>query len=409
MSRRGFYVNDYIKNLVDKVILVLWDRRKWFTKRRVIIIVAIIVALFLIHHFISSKPSTGELVVTAVKVEKKTVPVYLDYVGNTASVRNVDIRARVKGFLIERNFVEGDYVNEGDLMLVIDPREYEAALENAVAGLSKNEAAMAYANEQVVRYASLVEKDYVTQEYYDNLVTTAREAIASVEASRASVDKAELDLGYCSMYSPVTGRVGRTFVHVGNLVGANEETKLATVVQLDPIYIYFSPSDDDVYKILKEKAAGEPAVSLTFDKGDKYPYLGKMNFIDNEVNTTTSTVALRATMPNPDKTLLPGMYMNVRLHLKDRPDTLLAPEKAIEEDQGGQYVMAIEAGNIIKKIYVETGAAYEGMRVITKGVKVNDRVAVDALQLVRTGMQVAVKTEKPKKAVMKAGKGADLE
>jgi len=402
-------VNDYIKNLVDKVILVLWDRRKWFTKRRVIIIIAVIVALFLIHHFISGKPSTGELVVTAVKVEKKTVPVYLDYVGNTASVRNVDIRARVKGFLIERNFVEGDYVNEGDLMLVIDPREYEAALENAVAGLSKNEAAMAYANEQVVRYASLVEKDYVTQEYYDNLVTTAREAIASVEASRASVDKTELDLGYCSMYSPVTGRVGRTFVHVGNLVGANEETKLATVVQLDPIYIYFSPSDDDVYKILKEKAAGEPAVSLTFDKGDKYPYLGKMNFIDNEVNTTTSTVALRATMPNPDKTLLPGMYMNVRLHLKDRPDTLLAPEKAIEEDQGGQYVMAIEAGNIIKKIYVETGAAYEGMRVITKGVKVNDRVAVDALQLVRTGMQVAVKTEKPKKAVMKAGKGADLE
>ncbi|MFH1830523.1 MAG: efflux RND transporter periplasmic adaptor subunit [Pseudomonadota bacterium] len=365
--------------------------RSWFTKRKIVLIVASLLLILWFFHWEEKGAMLAKPIVTVTQVKKQTVPVYLNYVGNTAAKEIVDIRARVEGFLIERAFVEGDDVKKGDLMFVIDPKPFETALAEAKAQLVKDEATLAFAKEQVERYRSLVEKEYVTREDFDNYVTKADEAAAAVEADKAAVVQAELNLGYCNMYAPFDGRIGRTLVNVGNLVGAGQDTKLATIVMLDPIYTYFSPSDEDVYRILKEKQKGALPVDLTFSDGTKYPHQGKVNFVDNKVDTATSTLTMRATIPNPEKTLLPGIYANVRLYLKDMSDALLVPEKALGEDQGGQYVMVIVDNDVARRSYVKTGEPIDGMRVITDGVSDGDMVVIDGLQLIRPGMEVVAK------------------
>jgi len=362
--------------------------RKWFTRKRVIVIciVAFLILAFLYYH--EKKKLLAEMPVVVVQVEEKTVPLYFKYVGNTAAVKTVDIRARVEGFLLERNFVEGDDVNEGDLMYLIDPKPFEAALEEAKGQFEKDRAALAYAEEQVARYSVLVEKDYVSREDYDNMVTTMEQAKGALDSSKGQLEQAELNLGYCRMYAPFDGRIGRTLVNVGNLVGAGQDTKLATLVQLDPIYVYFSPSEEDVTKILTEKGDGELPLELYFTDDTKFSQQGRVDFIDNEVDVRTSTLAMRGVFSNPDKTLLPGIYVKTWLHLKDIPDALLVPEKSIAEDQSGQYVMLVGENDVASKSYIETADLYDDMRHVTKGVKAGQRVITEGQQMVTPGSVV---------------------
>ena len=362
--------------------------RKWFTRRKVIVICAVVLAILAYLYWQEEGRAFAKLPVVVTKVKKETVPLYLKYVANTAAIKTVDIRARVEGFLTERNFIEGDDVNAGDLVYEIDPKPFEAALEQARGQLARDTASLAFAREQVMRYSSLVEKEYVSREDYDNMVTAMEEAKANVETSKATVMQAELNLGYCKMYAPFSGRIGRTLVNVGNLVGAGSDTKLATLVQLDPIYSYFSPSEKDVQKILKERDGDELPIDLYFQDGTKFPNRGKVDFIDNEVNRATSTLTMRGIFSNPDKTLLPGIYANAWLHLKDIPDALLVPEKSIAEDQGGQYVMLVGENNVVSKSYVETADPYEDWRRITKGVNEGNTVIVEGLQMAMPGMTV---------------------
>jgi membrane fusion protein (multidrug efflux system) len=198
--------------------------------------------------------STTEMTVTVAEVKSETVPIYLNYVGTLQSIEKVDINARVEGFLVERAFKDGADVKQGDLLFVIDPRPFEAALKAAEAQLAEDLAALSYAREQVSRYKPLVEKDYITRDAYDEYLTQATEAQAIVEADRANVVQAKLDLSYCTMYAPFNGRIGRRLVDVGNLVGAGgEATLLATIVQLDPIYVYFNVAERDIPEILKQQ------------------------------------------------------------------------------------------------------------------------------------------------------------
>ena len=240
--------------LVAKIVDFFKTKPQWFTPRKLIIagsiVVAIIVTSYSLLNWYKTKDLSASLQVSVAEVDKQVVPVYLTYVSLTESIKNVDIRARVKGFLTQRNFKEGADVNDGDLMFVIDPREYEAALEQSIGQLEKDQASYEFAVLEVERYTPLVEKDYVTREQYDKIVTQMKEAQATLESSKARVEQSKLNLSYCKMYSPLNGRVGKTFVHVGNLVGAGEETKLATIVQLDPIYAYFSPSEEELRAIL---------------------------------------------------------------------------------------------------------------------------------------------------------------
>lgn len=339
-------------------------------------------------------------VVTVEKVALQTVPVHLKYVATTESVKTVDIRARVEGFLEERRFVEGADVKKGDVVFVIEKAPYEAALEQSLAKLAQDQAALAFARDQVKRYKPLAEQDFVTQETLDSYETRAREAAAAVKADLAQIKQHRLNLSYCTVFSPLNGRIGRTLVNVGNLVGAGgQDTKLATIVQLDPLYVYFSPSEKDLRLILKYRQENNIPVDIILSDGTKHPYPGKVDFIDNTADPKANTINMRAVISNPDETLLPGIYVQADLFLCDVPNTPLISEKAIGEDQIGSYVFLVGKDNKVQKQLVEVGFVYQHKKIIWKGLKVGDRVIVGGLQMIRPGMTV-----QPKAASETAGK-----
>lgn len=336
--------------------------------------------------------------VTVEKVTLQTVPVHLNYVATTDSVKTVDIRARVEGFLEERRFIEGADVKKGDIIFVIEKDIYQAELEGSLAQLARDKAVLSFALDQVKRYKPLAEKDFVTQEALEDYETKAREAAAAVKADRAKIKQDRLNLGYCTMYSPLDGRIGRTLVNVGNLVGAGgQDTKLATIVQLDPLYVYFSPSEKDLRLILKYRQGKEIPVDVILSDGSTHAYPGKVDFIDNTADPKANTINMRAVIPNPEKTLLPGVYVQASLFLCDVPDTPLISEKAIAEDQTGMYVYVVGKDNKVEKRLVKVGFLYKHQKIIWKGLKAGDRVITEGLQMVRPGMVVRPREASPEK------------
>jgi multidrug efflux pump subunit AcrA (membrane-fusion protein) len=373
-------------------------------------------------------PALPPPVVTVAAVTQQAIPVYLDYVGTTAAVRSVDIRARVEGFLQKRAFTEGADVKQGDLLFGIDPSPFQAALEQAQAQLAGDEAALeraqaqlvrdkaslAFAREQVERYRSLAAQEFVTREAFDNYRSQAdqaaaavaadnaaiNQAMAAIKADRAAITQARLNLSYCTIHAPMDGRIGRTLVHVGNLVGGMQDTVLATVIQLDPVHVYFSASERDLPQIMKHQQQGAIAVTVVLSDQSPHPHQGKVDFFDNTVDATTATRKMRATIPNPEKTLLPGQYARVRLLLTQKSDALLVPAQAVGDDQGGQYVLIVGQDNKVEKRSIVAGATYRGMRVVEKGVQAGDRAIIEGLQKVQSGIVVqpklAAPTEDPK-------------
>ena len=377
------------KPYIDKAI-----ERYHRHKKRFWILVCILAALYILpkaFYMIIGIVEDEPMPVGIVMTEQETVPMYLEYVGTLESVRNVDIRARVEGFLIEKRFVEGSNVKKGQVLFVIDPSQYRASLNQAIGQLEKDRASLAFATEQVVRYEKLLEKDYGSKEQFDSIKAQAEEAAAAVAADEAAVEQARINLGYCTMIAPFAGRVGRKFVDVGNLVGAGQDTKLTTLVQLDPIYAYFSPSESD-YRQINKYSKGRPLdVKLYFSDGSEHPHVGKLNFMNNVVDSGTSTITMRATIPNPDSSLLPGIYSNVRVKLTETPNAILIPEEAIGEDQSGKYVYAVNKDNKVEHKIITTGEKYDKMREITKGLEANTKVIVKGLQYVKPGMPVTPK------------------
>jgi RND family efflux transporter MFP subunit len=326
--------------------------------------------------------------VTVERVALQTVPIHLTYVATTESVRVVDIRARVEGFLEERRFVEGADVRKGDVVFVIEKAPYEAELQKSLAQLDKDKAALAFARNQVKRYRPLAEQDFVTQESLDDYETRAQEAAAAVEADLARIKQDRLNLGYCTMVSPLDGRIGRTLVNVGNLVGADQDTRLATIVQMDPIYVYFSPSEKDLRLIVTHREKKGIPVDIVLSDGTTYAHQGKVDFIDNTADPAANTINMRAVVPNPDKTLLPGIYVQVRLFLRDVPDTPLISEKAFAEDQTGMYVYVVGKDRLVERRAVEAGSLYDHRKIVWKGLNAGELVITDGLQMVRPGMAV---------------------
>lgn len=346
------------------------------------------------------KKAPPPMPVTVAPVESETVPIYLDYVGTTDSIQTVDINARVEGFLIKRAFTDGADVKEGQLLFVIDPRPFEADLAQAQAQLAENRASLSYAQEQVRRYEPLVGKQYITQDTYDGYVTQAAESRAAVEAAEANVTQARLNLSYCTMYAPFDGRIGRRYVDVGNLVGTpGHATKLATIVQLDPLYVYFSVAERDVPKVLSAQEEKPLTVSVLLPDESKTPESGTVDFINNQVDVNTGTIELRAVVTNTRKSILPGQYVKVRLLLGEQPDTPLVPQQAIGEQQGQKYVYVVDDKNQVEFRNVTVGPDYGSKyTVITEGVKAGERVITQGLQKVRPGMTVSPQTAPEKTA-----------
>jgi RND family efflux transporter MFP subunit len=327
--------------------------------------------------------------VTVAPPLQQTVPLYQEFVGNLKAVEEVEIRARVEGYLIKRAFQDGADVKRGDLLFVLDLREYEAELERAQAHLAKDRAALAYARTQVGRYSPLIKQDLAPEDTLENWRTAVKERAGAVKAGEAAVKLAQLNLSYCTIRAPLSGRIGRRLVDVGNLVGANEETLLATIVQMDPIYVYFSPSERQLPQISRKNREGRLQVRVTQPGGSNYPHAGKLDFIDNRVDPATGTITMRAVIPNPEKILVPGQYVNVRLLLGEQPQALLVPERAVGTDQQGSYVFVLGPEDVVQQRYVQIGPTYpDNLLLIEKGLKQGEQVVVEGLLRLRPGIKV---------------------
>lgn len=320
---------------------------------------------------------------------EKTVTDFADFVGFTESIHNVDIVARVKGFLRERLFEEGSDVRQGQLLYVIEPEQYQASVDLNRASLEKDEALAVDARLEAERFEALFERNSTSESERDSYVARGKAAQAQVELDKAALRESEITLGYCTVYSPIDGRIGRTLIHADNLVGNDGDTLLTTVVQLDPIYIKFSPPASMLPYIAKRIADGPPLeVTITLSDGAEYPIRGKVKFYNNTVDRSTATILLRATIDNPEHRLLPDDYVQVRLWTDEIKDAIFVPEGVVQQRQVGDVVMVVGQDGMVEMRKVELGKTFGRLQLIRSGLKPGELVVTEKITQVRAGMKI---------------------
>jgi RND family efflux transporter MFP subunit len=326
--------------------------------------------------------------VPVVKVTTTNIPVTKQYIGITQSISSVDIRARVKGFLIKMNFVEGKPVKKDQLLFVIDPKPFEAKLSLAQGKLSQSIAAKEYQQIEYLRLKVLVAKGDVSKSNFDKVSAQFSEAVAQVEVASAEVEQAKINLGYSSMYSPIDGIISHKYVDVGNLVGGAENTVLANVVKLDPIYVEFSPSVNDFGEFLKYRANMPFKVEATLPQDDSEVFKGQIDLVNNQAQVQTSTILMRALIQNPKNLLLPGIYVNLTLTLTDKNPAILVPIKAVLETQGRRTVYVVGEKNIVQSRLINVSGQHQQNYVVTSGLKEGEMIISNGLQKIRPGQEV---------------------
>jgi membrane fusion protein (multidrug efflux system) len=340
--------------------------------------------------------------VIVANVERRDVPVTMELVGQTKGSQDVEIRARVEGFLDSVAFQEGTLVRKGQLLYRIDPKPFEATLANAKADLATWQARYAKTQNDVKRLEPLAVKQAVSQQELDDAVATREAAQAQVEAQNASVEKAKLDLGYTSVASPITGLAGTTLVRAGALVGRGESTLLTTVSQIDPILFTAGISEAEYLRLarradeLRRERGGTPVeVELLLADGSVHPQKGRLDAIERAVDTTTGTLSLQFRFANPDGLVRPGQYGRVRFVIETRKDALLVPQRAVQELQNLYNVFVVGPDNALAVKTVTVGPRVGTLWVIDKGLSENDRVVVEGAQRLKPGTVVAPKDAPP--------------
>jgi len=297
----------------------------------------------------------------------------------------------VGGELRRVSFEEGQDVRRGEVLFEIDPRPYEAALEQARAQLERDRAQLANARADAERYAGLVEKDYVTASEYDKIRTTAAALEATLLSDEAAVKSAALQLEYCTIRSPLDGRTGTLMVHRGNIVKANADTPLVVIEQMDPIYVSFFVPERSLTEIKTRQAAGTLAVRATVPDSGGHSVTGRLSFIDSSVDSRTGTVLLKGNFPNPERILWPGQFVNVELTLATKSGALVVPTEAIQTGQQGQYVFVVKPDQTVESRPVSTGETLEHETVIEEGVSAGETVVTDGQLRLVPGTKVAPK------------------
>jgi multidrug efflux system membrane fusion protein len=324
--------------------------------------------------------------VPVTSVTKKTIPVYLEYSARTESIREVSLQAKVAGYIQSQPIADGADVKEGALIYKIDERDYRAALDQAKAQAQRNVAALSYAKSNFNRGDELVKTGFLAKDNYDQRASTLGQSEASVAMDSASVRSAEINLAYTDIRAPFAGRLGRNRAPVGTLVGGSGFT-LNTLVQLDPLYVTFNPSERDLGIIQAARNSGEVVAKVSLPDEPTVGYSGELTFIDNGVDRTTGTITARATVPNPKFTLLPGQYVRVRLHIRDEPNALLVPQTALGSSQLGKYVYVVGADNKAEQKIVSLGPT-DGDSVAVTGLAETDQVITGNLQKIGPGSPV---------------------
>jgi membrane fusion protein, multidrug efflux system len=330
-------------------------------------------------------------------VVQRDVPVYLELVGQTKGSQDVEIRARVEGYLESVNFTEGTYVSKGTLLYQIDPKPFEATLAAAKANLATARARLDKTNNDVARYQPLVAEQAVSRQELDNALSAQEAARSQVDAAKAAVDQATLDLGYTRITSPLDGLVGTTQVKAGNLVGRGESTLLTTVSAMDPILFRAGISEAEYLRLAKEivekgrRTGPEAEIELLLADGTVFPYKGRIDSIERAVDPTTGTLAVQFKFPNPDHLLRPGQYGRARFVVQTKMGALLVPQRAVQELQNLYSVAVVSADNRVAFRNVKVGPRVDGLWVIDEGLKPGERVIVEGLQKVREGAAVSPK------------------
>ncbi|HEY7587110.1 MAG TPA: efflux RND transporter periplasmic adaptor subunit [Candidatus Deferrimicrobiaceae bacterium] len=328
--------------------------------------------------------------VTASSAVQKDVPVQLRAIGAAEASSTVSIKTMVNGQIVKVGFREGQDVKKGDLIFVIDPRPYEAALKTAEANLAKNLALKDNAEKDVNRYALLIEKDLVPKQQYDQVVSNAASLAATVNADNAAVENARVLLGYCFIRSPIDGRTGSLFIKEGNVVKANDST-LVTINRIAPIYVTFSVPEQHLAGIRKYLEARTLAVEAAIPGQEDNPARGTLAFIGNAVDNATGTIQLKGAFPNADRRLWPGQFVNVVMTLAIKPKAVVVPMSAVQTGQSGQYVFIVRPDLSVESRPVVAGETTSGETVIEKGIQAGERVVTDGQLRLVPGARVEIK------------------
>jgi RND family efflux transporter MFP subunit len=337
---------------------------------------------------------------------------YLEATGNTAAIKQVDLVARVQGFLASIDYKDGTFVKEGTKLFTIEPETYKLKLDQAKAAEAGSQATVKQADADFNRQKDLVAKQAVSQSTLDTSTSQRDNAQAILQQSQANTRIAEINYSYSTVSAPFDGVVSAHMVSIGELVGVTSPTQLATIVALDPIYVNFNVSEQDVLRVRAEaRRRGMSAGDLTrlpvqvgLQTEDGYPHQGNLDYASPTVNASTGTLVVRGVIPNPNRVLLPGYYVRVRVQIDQEQNAVLVPDTAQGSDQGGRYVLVVNKDNVVEQRRIRPGQAEGTLRVIEEGLKPDDRVVVGGLLRAIPGQKVdpQMQTIEPPKAADKA-------
>lgn len=328
--------------------------------------------------------------------EKKEITDNLEFTGNTKAVESVEIRARVQGFLERINFEPGQKVKAGDLLFVIDPRPFQARVDQVEASLKGKQADLQLKQANLKRAQQLLSTGSISQLQYE--VNVAEEAVAGAQVgiTKAELEEARLQLDYTQVKSPINGLVDRNLVDLGTLVGAQDKTLLTTVVNNESVYVYFNISENDLLMIARSQGSPQngdgshkrhlPCLLALADETE-FARKGTIDFVGTQLDPSTGTLVVRATFPNTDGLLLPGLFVKIRVPLRKR-EALLVPNLCVGLDQAGRYVLVANKDNVVEQRQVEIGQQIDGMRVIEKGLTKDEWVITNGMQRARPGSKV---------------------
>jgi RND family efflux transporter MFP subunit len=366
----------------------------------IVTILIIAGAALLIWHFISKEseprpqaPMQQPPAVPVALPEVRDVEDFYEFTGNVEALKKVDIRARVEGFLLTVDFNDGQHVNQGDLLFTIEPNEYIDARDQAKAQLLSDKAALLSAQLDYERTEKAIQTNAVSKQQLTTAKATRDKAQAQVMNAESQLNNANLNLSYTRIVSPLKGKISKRLVDPGNLVGAGTQTLLTTVVQTQPIYVYFNVSDVVLQQYflaqnIENPKARKQKVQVGFPDQNDYPFEGFLDFIDNKIDPNTGTILIRAQMPNKEEKLFPGMYVRIRLPSGIQKNSILVQEKALNSDIGGKYLFTVDPNNIVHTNYVKLGRKIGDFIVILSGLNSNQKYVLSGFHLLRPGSAI---------------------
>ncbi len=332
--------------------------------------------------------------VTAGTVRAENVPVFLHGIGTVQAYNMVSVKSRVDGQIVKVDFKEGQEVKEGEPLFQIDPRPFQAALEQAQAAKQKDEAQLAGAKLDLERYAKLLGTGYQTRQSYDQQTALVGQVEAAIKGDQAQIDTAALNLGYADIRSPIDGRLGARLVDKGNLLHATDNTVLVTITELKPIYVSFTLPQENLDEIREYQEKAPLAVRAYSGDGSKLLSEGKLTLIDNSIDQSTGTIHLKARFDNRDERLWPGEFVSLRVILKVLPEVATVPSQTIEEGPSGRYAYVIKPDDTVERRAVDVASIQDGIAVITKGLTPGERVVVEGQYRLTEGARIKILAER---------------